>query len=75
MDLFPLEESLSPRLKWMRDLEMVCEPPSDSFSEWSCYSMDDQRFPLEDHQLCGYGPDEESALIDFAMKNDLPTWH
>lgn len=72
MDLLPLEESLSPRLKWMTKYFLIALPPTESFTSWTVHSEDDEQF-TEDHPV-GIGPDEESALIDFAMKNNIPLW-
>lgn len=63
IELFEIPESLSPRLKWLRDhgLTLTCI----SAGKWEC-SLD------EENVGTGQTPDE--ACIDFCLKTKMPHW-
>ncbi|MGC4017511.1 MAG: hypothetical protein QM755_23800 [Luteolibacter sp.] len=77
MDLFTVEESLSPCLKWMREHEIsIIEPGADCDQYAAESNAFDENSPDRDtYPETGFGPDEESALIDFARKNRIKLWN
>ena len=81
-DLFPIDESLSPRLTWMRKHGVVIihlEPDPDaydggSYKQWKAYVPDHP-----DRYVPGFGDSgadgEDQALENFAMFNNMPLWY
>ena len=79
-DLFPVDETLSPRLAWMRKHGVVVvydEPDVDDYDgnenhkPWRAYVPDHP-----DRFQHGYGRyDEDEALEHFGMANNIPLWY
>jgi hypothetical protein len=77
-ELFDIPESLSPKLKWLKqhglvtkyDAELECCPESPETGEtcypWLCGFLDGRSEPY------GVGKTEEDAIGDFCHKTDTP---
>jgi hypothetical protein len=66
-ELFQIPETLSPRLRWMREHQVTttkeAEPSGDLWTAWV--------FP----DTSGYGATEDDALADLAKKLSIPLWN
>jgi hypothetical protein len=81
-DLFPIPETLSPRLAWMRE-NRVRTHFNQSFADakdkeaqpWCAWlpSNDDNTIP-KDPDLCGYGATEIDALLDLVAVTRVKGW-
>jgi hypothetical protein len=81
-DLFPIPETLSPRLAWMRE-NRVRTHFNQSFADakdpellpWCAWlpSNDDNTIP-KDPDLCGYGATEIDALLDLVAVTGVKGW-
>lgn len=73
-ELFDIGESLSPRLKWMREHEVRTFSLDEGYYEefnldpWECTSN-------KGNFRKGKGETEDEAIIDFARKNNLRLWN
>lgn len=77
-ELFPVEVSLSPKLKWLAKHGLITKhdptledcPESPETGEtcypWVCGVLDGRAEPY------GVGLTEEDAIVDYCRKNDLP---
>jgi hypothetical protein len=81
-DLFHIEESLSPRLKWMQEHKVCTEFEETAVTRpkdypWEAYSHVDDLDDDEDDPTpyYGWGATEEEAIVDFARKNNLRLWN
>lgn len=81
-ELFPIPESLSPKLAWLRanglmthyDARLTDCPESPETGAicypWICSKRENDPFIYDG--LIGVGPNEEDAIWDYCRKNDLP---
>ncbi len=88
-DLFPVEESLSPRLAWMKELGILthynpdCEPPwialKPIFPEHKGMTigaiMADACLIYDESGWIGEGDGEADAMADLALKLGLKLWN
>lgn len=78
--LFPVKESLSPRLKWMREHEIQSyECPVDE-DPWCAVVVPKGQTFGDVVSRCreddlGYGDTENEALIALAQKLNIPLWN
>ena len=75
-DLFKVEESLSPKLKWMKEHEIKVhhfkewEPDIfDDVYEWCAYK---KRKDADSYISVGYGENEEEALWQLSQNLKIP---
>lgn len=61
--LFPLEESLSPRLKWMQKFRITVR------------EAENQKWLAQSNTKWHYGPTEDDALVGLAKKMNILTWN
>lgn len=77
-ELFQIDESLSPRLRWMQQHKFRthhapwCE--DSPWSAWHPENESEQGLPT-DPEACGYGMDEDEAIVDLAKKLNLKLWN
>jgi hypothetical protein len=85
-DLFPIPETLSPRLAWMRENRVRTHyqikfegmndgQPDPNMLPWCAWlpSNDDNTIP-KDPDLCGYGATEIDALMDLVAVTGVKGW-
>lgn len=86
-ELFPIEETLSPRLKWMKDKGVLTHHNSDCEPPWLAI----QKMPghqgtigeimaqwcrlYDDHGYSGYGETEDEAIADLARNRKILLWN
>ncbi len=68
-DLFPVDETLSPRLAWMRKHGIELESYPDDVLPFKAHCP---KMP-ELKPAWGYG--EDSALETYAISNNIPVWY
>lgn len=86
-ELFPVPESLSPKLAWLKkhglmthfDVDLINLPESleteDTCYPWICSKRDSDPFAYRaGASIIGVGVTEEEAIIDYCQKNDLKHW-
>lgn len=72
-DLFDMEPTLSPRLKWMENNGIkLLHTPTDSL-EWSAVKWVEIDNGVRKAVL-GYGESEEEACFDICEKLDITSW-
>jgi hypothetical protein len=80
--LFPVVESLSPRLAWMKQHGLICyfsdftgESPEtgNDIRPWTCSRADAPQEVL--FGKAGIGDTEEDACADYARKHSLSGWN
>jgi len=80
-DLFPIEETLSPRLKWMRENDIdaqECEIHGYSFDrlvtrpQWVAWSKRKATKAVARYE---FGDTEDDAIVGLAKKLAIPLWN
>ena len=77
-ELFDIEPSLSPRLKWINEHQFrthhapwIEEGP---WSAWGPQNETPEGLPM-DPEACGFGMTEDDAIVDPAKKLNLKLWN
>jgi len=87
-DLFPVETSLSPRLRWIAAQKILTHhAPHCPEAPWMAIQpfdkdngksigqiMEESCRLYDDADVIGYGMDENEALVNLAKKLNLPHW-
>lgn len=77
-ELFEVEESLSPRLAWMQKHKIrTHHAPWVEEAPWSAWHPDNESeegLPM-DPEACGYGMNEDEAIVDLAKKLNIKLWN
>jgi hypothetical protein len=65
-ELFQIPETLSPRLRWMREHDIRIHRDSEEPHEFTAWTLPD---------VSGYGATEDEALADLARKLNVKLWN
>lgn len=71
-DLFPVEESLSPRLRWLREHDVVTWRTEGCKMPWSASHSQDIKTTARTR--FGEGDTEDEAIVALARANKWPLW-
>jgi len=84
-ELFSIEETLSPRLRWISEHEVrthLQELMREEGSPWSAWlprhDWDNKCstcYGAEFEDLVGFGMNKDDAIVDLALKNNLKLWN
>jgi hypothetical protein len=76
-DLFPVEESLSPRAKWARDAGVQTHRSNiaDIPEPWCAWLPDNEECGIPvNPDACGFGVTEQEAIDSLALRHGALTW-
>jgi hypothetical protein len=77
-ELFDIPETLSPRLRWIREHKVRthhapwCE--DEPWSAWTPANESPEGLPM-DPEACGYCMTEDEAIVELAKKLNLKLWN